>query len=150
MWKIIAPELQQKRDSMPWKEGCLKIDCRYVNFFEVAKVKTVDLPMQKFMHVKTGEKVVDDIRTGGTSLALNILEAMLQDINQGSDDNADAGFEMMSEPNDRRPVLGLGNNIDKEWRIVADPEGSNQGVVDTRPPLPRVLSEFSRCIGLRR
>ena len=35
LWKILVSNVQQKRDSMPWMDGCRRIDCNYVNLFEI-------------------------------------------------------------------------------------------------------------------
>ena len=93
--------------------------------------------------MKKGEHKVTDIsRDGGKSLSLKVLEAMLQDVKQGNDENADAGFEIMIEPYDRSPIQGLGNNVHNEWAGVAGQEGSNLGVLDSRPPLPSIWSNL--------
>ena len=114
LWKMFVSNVQQKRDSMPWMDGCRRIDCRYVNLFEIAKVATVDVPMGRFTQVKTGKKSVDDMNKNRQTLSVNIFEAMLQDVKQGNVDNAEAGFEMMSEPYGRRATPGLDSDIFKE------------------------------------
>ena len=71
---------------------------------------------------------------------------MLQDVSQGSNDNAEAGFELMSEPYhtiyDRSPPPGLGNGIPKEWEGFTGQDGSSLGVQDLRPPLPRIWNNM--------
>ena len=65
LWKMLVSKVQQKRDSMPWMDGCRRIDCRYVNLFEIAKVATDDVPMGRSTQVKTGKQSVDDISKAG-------------------------------------------------------------------------------------
>ena len=140
MCKTLMTDVQQRRDSVNWREGCLRGTCKYVNLFEIAKVATVDMPMERVLKVKMGARSVAEDRVRPQTLSTNILEAMLQDVSQGSNDNADAGFELMSEPYhtiyDRSPPPGLGNGIPKEWERVTGQDGSSLGVQDLRPPLP--------------
>jgi len=44
--------------------------------------------------------------------------------------------------NNRSPVPGLGNHIAKEWQRVVGQEGSDLGVLDIRPPLPRIWANL--------
>merc|ERR1712139_252323 len=93
--------------------------------------------------VKDRTKTVADINgRRGVTLSVNIFEAMCQDTLQGNMDNADAGFEMMSEPYDRDPIEGMDNNLHQEWKSGPGDEGSNLGIVDCRPPLPQVWSNL--------
>ena len=106
LWKKLVPSIKQKRDAVPWLDGCVQLGCRYISLFEAAKVTTVNVPMwAKLSQVKFGIKSMVDINREPQTLSVNIFEAMLQDTAQGSNDNADAGFELASEPYDRNPLL---------------------------------------------
>ena len=125
VWKVFMEEMQAARDKSDWK--------KYTILFERMKVITVDIPMKSFAGYKLGTTEVDKEAGGGLGLAVNILEAMYQDVKQGSFDNASAGFELMCESNDREPIKGCGNDITKEWV----PEGGEErAILDWRSPLP--------------
>jgi hypothetical protein len=92
--------------------------------------------------VKFGIKSMADINREPQTLSVNIFEAMVQDTAQGNNDNADAGFELASEPYDRSPIAGLDSSVIKEWHHAASSKDANLGVLDARPPLPRVWSNL--------
>ena len=95
LWKKLVPSIKQKRDAVPWLDGCVQLGCRYISLFEAAKVTTVDIPMWAIWSLaKFGIKSMSDINREPQTLSVNIFEAMLQDTAQGSNDNADAGFEL--------------------------------------------------------
>ena len=124
IWKVFMEEMQAAREKREWK--------KYFNLFERMKVITVDMPMKSLEEYKLGKKI-DKEASGGLALSVNILEAMYQDVKQGSFDNAAAGFELMCESNDRNPIKGCGNDITKEWV----PEGGEEcAILDFRSPLP--------------
>jgi len=117
----------------------------HVNLFEKMKFASVVKP---FLRNKTHTLVVDQkldpaglaAGTGfagmfppGAALAGNILEAMFQDHKQGNVANAQAGFELMVEPN------GQGDLHDEEW-IKED--GTRTGVRRWRQPLPRAWANL--------
>ena len=98
--------------------------------------------MERNLKVKMGARSVAEDRVRPQTLSTNILEAMLQDVSQGSNDNADAGFELMSEPYhtiyDRSPPPGLGNGIPKEWEHFTVQDGSSLGVQHVLVMEPRL------------
>ena len=82
------------------------------NTFEKMKVVSIDLPVKKhYLPVKEGVKEIPRKAGNGLLLSINILEAMYQDTNVGNDANAAAGFELMLEPYQRAPILGLENDL---------------------------------------
>ena len=56
----------------------------------------------------------------------------------GYDANAEAGFELMAETRDQKPVKGLHNDIDMEYVH----NGVPLGIKDVKPPLPKVWANL--------
>ena len=62
LWKKLVPSIKQKRDAVPWLDGCVQLGCKYISLFEAAKVTTVDVPMWATLsQVKFGIKSITDI-----------------------------------------------------------------------------------------
>jgi hypothetical protein len=106
----------------------------YMNTFEKAKIYSIDKPFAGFVNNKG---LVRDARVNSTyewvtrfinGVSANIFEAMCQDILEGHDSNADAGFEMMVHPPGLEALPGLGNA----------PSRAEEGTGNLRaqPPLP--------------
>lgn len=121
----------EQKETVEWKP--------YFSLFEKAKEASVNYPIRnKQIPYKTGEKEIDDKASAGALLSINILEAMMQDTLQGYEDNAQCGFELMMESNDRKEIKGLDNGPDSEW--VDD--GRKTGVALYKSPLPTVWANI--------
>ena len=82
--------------------------------FEHAKKKSVKWLMKLYqLRGKAGE--TPERYLLGVAVSINILEAMMQDVLLGNEDNAWAGFELMMEPGNLDRILrGTGSAIDME------------------------------------
>ena len=69
----------------------------------------------------------------GDIVSANILEAVLLDVNNGSEENAYAGSVLMRYPTNRAPVDGLRNDRSK----VAGDESVSRGILLLKAALPR-------------
>lgn len=101
--------LERRRDEIDWRAVC--------NLFELLKVELIVRPMKQRLQAKQGldESGFDDRSGDGILLQLNILDAMYGDTQDGSDDNAACGFELMCQTSDKPPEPLLGEQLNDEW-----------------------------------
>jgi len=122
----LAQALAAQRAVVSWRPHSI--------LFERMKVATVDRPI----HKRAGHKRGDPIEPGlevvsDRLLAVNILEAMFQDVRAGCEDNAEAGFELIVEAAGLSPTeAALGSAPNAEWIRSGQPSG----VMTITPPLP--------------
>jgi len=102
--------------------------------FLMDKMKTFSAPADKKdkAGLYAGEGIKKALGPTGGALAGNILEAMYQDVNQGNEANAQAGFELMVEPNSQ--------DDRHDMQFVKD--GTPLGVRRWRMPLPRAWANL--------
>jgi len=102
--------------------------------FLLDKMKTFSAPPDKLdkAGLYAGEGIKKKLGQTGTALAGNILEAMYQDVNEGNEANAQAGFELMVEPN------GQDDRHDMQF----EKDGMPLAVRRWRMPLPRAWSNL--------
>ena len=101
--------LERKRGEVDWRAVC--------NLFEILKVELIVRPMKQRLQAKQGldQSGFDDRSGDGILLQLNILDAMYGDTQEGSDDNAACGFELMCQTSDKEPEPLLGEQLNDEW-----------------------------------
>ena len=121
----ISMILRERRNRSDWRSFCTP--------FEQVKLASIDSVMTDLMIPrKEGENANTPFSRDGTTLSLNILEAVAQDLLNGFPDNASCGVELMMACVQRPAVNGLGNGLNEEVRI----DGSPTGVWAQKPPLP--------------
>lgn len=94
---------------------------RFQTWFEVMKGAAIAPVLNSLVQVKNGTNNATSWENWGTSLQINILMAMYQDVKIGLDDNAEAGFELMIEPpsRDRPLAVKTGENmVDSDSRVI--------------------------------
>ena len=112
--------------------------------FEKLKIWNLTAGMRKYLNCKLGNEKGEEFwakkKRGkkGLTIALNILGAMYQDIWRRMDDNPRAGFELMVEPFNRLPILGLENEVTTEW--IRD--GKRSGLCLFAAPFPLVWNHL--------
>lgn len=102
--RAVVERAKKAREATDWR--------RQLNLFERMKLASLDHGIEYELSFKFDPNwftAMSELR--GFVLQINILEAMYQDVLQGCDDNARAGYELCAEPSGRPPIAGLGNTL---------------------------------------
>ena len=106
----------------------------YTSPFVRVKAETMHLAVTECMlPIKENYPPSPQVWQDGSIVSVNILEAVVQDLNLGYADNAQCGTVLMRHPVNRQPVEGLRNDVCK----LREDEAVPTGIMTTRPPLPR-------------
>ena len=120
-----------------------------LSLFEISKYIAIKYKWDSDINDFIGNDTYNSILGTSNGVSMNILLAICQDIKDNNYYNAYAGFELMFERVNQKPISGLNNNIDKPWihnNIL-------MGIKKLYPALPNIWAQLysswnmAFCIG---